>query len=328
MNKKIVTSIILCSLALSLCSVLVASSVRADSSEAKILSYSWYVAGSNNELASYPGDLVVVGEVQNIGTNTLAYVNVGVTVFNSTGDFLASSGTTAFVNDLLAGQKAPFYIDLSVDSGSTGDLSWVPLATNITVLVSSAQDTTDSQYQDLSVTSSSHSIDANGLYTVTGAVTNTGAQTSGPLWVVATFYNSSGTVVSVDYTNVLAQSLPVGSSLPFTVVPVDNNIAISSQITSFSLLIQSRPLIASSPTPTPPMTSSPTPTSSTTSQPTVTTPHATATNIYTITDALAVIIAVAIVVIVVLLIIKRNKSSPVEIPPSTPQSTESPSQNL
>ena len=304
------------------------SSVRADSSEAKILSYSWYVAGSNNVIASYPGDLVVVGEVQNVGTNILSYVDVGVTVFNSTGDLLASSGTTAFVNDLLAGQKAPFYIDLSVDSGSTGDLSWVPLATNITVWVSGAQDTTDSQYQGLSITSSSHSLDANGLYTVTGSVTNTGAQTSGPLWVVATFYNSSGTVVSVDYTNVLNQSLVTGYSLPFTVAVADNNIAVSSQITSFSLLIQSQPLIVTSPTPTPITTSSPTPTSLATSQPTVTTPHATATNIFNNTDALAVIIAVVIVVIVVLLVIKRHKTISTQSPISTPQSTESPSQNI
>ena len=65
--------------------------VKADASEAKILSYSWYVAPANTaSQAQYAGDLIVIGEVQNIGTNTIGNVAIGADAYNSTGGFLAS----------------------------------------------------------------------------------------------------------------------------------------------------------------------------------------------------------------------------------------------
>jgi hypothetical protein len=70
LNKKIAISIIICSLVLSMFSVLMFSSVRANISEAKVVSYSWYIAPSDT-VAYSPGDLIVVGEVQNIGSSNL-----------------------------------------------------------------------------------------------------------------------------------------------------------------------------------------------------------------------------------------------------------------
>ena len=88
MNKKIIAIIIVCTLTLSVFSVFSFSTVKAQTSEATVLSYSWYIAGSSNTIASLPGDLIVVGEVQNVGTSNLAYVYVGATVYDSNGTAL------------------------------------------------------------------------------------------------------------------------------------------------------------------------------------------------------------------------------------------------
>ena len=46
-----------------------------------------------------------------------------------------TSEATLFAIDLLPGQKAPFYIDFAPENSVTGDQSWVPSVTNVTVLV-------------------------------------------------------------------------------------------------------------------------------------------------------------------------------------------------
>ena len=59
-------------------------------------------------------------------------------------------------------------------------------------------------YSGLTIpTASTSAIDSSGTYTVTGTVENTGDQTTGYVWVVATFYNASGTVVGLNYTDYL-----------------------------------------------------------------------------------------------------------------------------
>ncbi len=318
MKKKTITLLLIAALTLTMLSLFSISNVKADASQVKILSYSWYVAPSNNVIASFPGDLVVVGEIQNTGSTNLGYVYVGASVYDSTGNFLASAGNSAFVADMLPGQKAPFYIDLTANSGATGDLSWVPSVSNVTVSAVSASDTTDSQYSGLSIVTST-SNQNNGIFTVSGTIQNAGTQTAGAVWVVATFYNVSGTVVSVDYTNSLSQSFGPGASATFTATPTDNYDQTSNPITNYSLLIQSIPL-TSTPIPTPSVSSSPTPTPIITTNPTQS-PMIPSNNGYLI-YGIGIIIALAVVVIIVvtlLLLRKRRKTVPREAPvqPST-----------
>ena len=51
--------VIIAALVLAAFSVLSTQSVKAATSEANVLSYSWYVAPSNTVLASAPGDLII-----------------------------------------------------------------------------------------------------------------------------------------------------------------------------------------------------------------------------------------------------------------------------
>ena len=58
--RKIITIVILAALVLAAFSMLSGQSVRADASEARALSYSWYVAPSSTVLAADVGDLITI----------------------------------------------------------------------------------------------------------------------------------------------------------------------------------------------------------------------------------------------------------------------------
>ncbi len=314
--KKTIVIVILAVLTLASFSMLSVSSVRADASEAKVLSYSWYVAPSNTVIAEYFGDLVAVGEIQNVGSNILGAVSVGGIAYNSTGTAVASNVATAYASDLLPGQKAPFYIDFPPEASITGDQSWVPSVTNVTVEIAYVTDTNATQYSGLTIpTSSTSYVDRSGTFTVTGSVQNTGDETPGNVWVDATFYNSVGTVVGLNYTNYLSSSLAPGASVTFTATPTDNTAQLSSEITNYSFLIQSSPPTASATSP-PSGTSAPQPSSSpvASTQPTPS-PLISSALIYA---AVSAIVIVVVVLAPLLLLRKRHKNKQFEPPPPPP----------
>ena len=323
--KKILVALVLIILIVSSVSLLSTPHVKADASEATILSYSWYVAPSTTTQAQYIGDLIVVGEVQNIGTNTLGNVVVGAEAYNATGDFMGSAQFAAFVTYLNPGQKAPFYLDFTPDvtDPTTYDPNWASSVTNITLHMLGAADSNQTQYSGLTVPTGSVAIsNSTGTYTLTGTVQNTGDQTTGRVWVITTFYNASGTVIGLNYTDYISQSLLPGKSATFTATPTDNTDQLTSSIANYSILIQSEPTPLATPTPTEP-TTTPTvqpgtsPTSSSQTTPTASSPFGILSSL--ITDV--AIIAVVIVIIILaafMLLRRRQRNAELDLPPPPP----------
>ena len=321
--KKILIGLVLVILIVSSVSLLSAPRVKADSSEAKILSYSWYVAPSTSTLAQSIGDLIVVGEVQNVGTNTLGNVIVGAEAYNDSGGFEGSAQFAAFVTYLNPGQKAPFYLDFApeITDPTTYDPSWASSVTNVTLHLLSASDSAQTQYSGLTIPAGTVSVsNTTGTYTLTGTVQNTGDQTTGRVWVVTTFYNGSGTVVSLNYTGTyISQSLTPGKSVTFTATPVDNTAQLTSSIANYSILIQSDPTPTATSTPaasaTPTVQPSTSPTSSSQTTPT-------ASSLFGISASLiseAAIIAVVIVVIILAaFMLLRRRQRHADLPPPPP----------
>lgn len=285
------------------------------SSQAQILSYSWYTAPSNTVIAESPGDLVAVGEVQNVGSSVIGYAIVGGEAYNSTGQMVASNEARALVYGILPGQKAPFYLDFAAEDSVTQDQSWVSSVTNVTVFVAYVNLTDTAPYEGLQIQQgSTSSSEKSGTFTVNGSVKNTGDETTGPVWVVATFYNTAGTVIALNYTGILTNSLAPGSSASFTATPTDNSPALSSQITNYSLTIQYQPLATSaSPAASSPSVGS----SSSTASPLTSTANSLRLNsVYFYVGAFMVIV-VAIAVIL-LLLRKRHREPPLPPPPPPP----------
>jgi hypothetical protein len=304
MKKQLLTIILLVTLALTGFTALSTTQVKASTSDAKILSYSWYLS-TNDLMATYAGDLVVVGELQNNGTSNIYYVYVtGYAYVNDT--LVGITQRQVFGNNLETNQKAPFYLDFPPETSQTSDTNWMANTTSVVVVPSYVSNTAESMYQGLTVTSENST--SSGTYTITGSVKNTGSESIGDVRVITTFYNSSGTVVSLNYTEVLSDALSPGASVSFTATPVDSFPA--SGITSYVTLVQSTvqsPAETTSPT-TPTATATPT-------APTTQTPTANTQDYTLIIVAVAVI--VAIIAAVAIIMSRRNHSKTVDSTPVT-----------
>ena len=298
--KKILAIIIIAALALAAFALL-AGNVKAQSSAVTVTTYSQYVAPSSEIIAVAPGDLIVVGEVRNIGTSVVGNVTVQGTALGANGQTLAITSSQAFVYYMSPGQKAPFYLDFTAQSSSTQDLSWVPSVSQVIVTVTSVQDVGKSQYKDLNVDFDMNYTDDSGLYVVRGTIVNNGSTVVEDPWVVTTFYDASGTVVGLNYTNFLTTTLSPNGGVLFFAVPADNDTQVTSKITGYSFQIDSLTLTD---TPTYSPTSTPTPSGSTSSA-------------GQIPILPIVIVIVLVVVALVALMLFRSRKKPLPPPPPT-----------
>jgi hypothetical protein len=317
--KKALIAIILFTLILASCTVLSTPRVKADTSEVTVLSYSWYTAPSNTVQAVYVNDLIVVGEVEIVGSHPLDKVFVSGGAYNATGGLLGSAEGQVFGNYLVPGQKAPFYMDFTPEYSATptvGDEYWTPFVTNVTVNVAFAEDSNETNYPTLSFAAGSLTgalVNSTGAFTLTGTVQNTGTINAGNVFVVSTFYNTSGTVIGMNFTDFVSTSLAPGNVARFTATPTDNTNGLSNAVSNYSAFIQSFPeTTQATPTPTPYQQPTSTPTPST--QPTVTPAPISANVIYTVVGVVAIIL----VILAVLLLLKRRKNSELDLPPPPP----------
>jgi hypothetical protein len=215
----------------------------------QVLSYNWYINPASPDLVT------VVGEVQNVGPNIIDNVGVVATFYASDGTPIAGDSGTSLTNQILPQQKAPFYIIVPTYDSLTG-FSWDPQSIDyLTILVYRAEPTESSQYQGLEISSHESSTDAYGNYMVTGVVKNTGTQSTTQASVVATFYNSTGSVVAVGTSYLTPSSIAPGSTASFKIYP-NAYLAVAGQVSSYSLLIQTQNTTPSA-TPTPSPTASP-----------------------------------------------------------------------
>jgi hypothetical protein len=325
LNKKL-TILLVAALFFAAFSTMPALTVKAENSEVSILSYSWYFSNSESTISLFMGDVIIVGEIQNVGSHIIDYAVVEGTALNATG-IVAVRDVRVIVNNILPGAKSPFYIDISPLNSEPpisdeSPENWLPTVDHVAVSVATATYTTQTQYADLSISNEAHGIDGSGIFTVSGNVINTGSQTASQVKVLATFYNSSGGVVAVnDYVSTLG-SLAPGASTHFAVIPLDNTAASTSQITTYSLKIQSS-VGSTSPTATPTQqpTSVPTSSPSASSTPTASNPTSTPAPI-ALTEILLIVgilVAVAVLVAVALMIVKVRRKNTTTMPnPSSP----------
>jgi hypothetical protein len=308
LKKALVITLLVILTVSTLCAVAFAPKAKADPTDVKILSYSWYVYPDT----SYGyGDFIVVGEIQNQGTSILDHVAIQGIAYNSTGP-VADSGCTAYVEDMLPDQKAPFYMDFTYQNSYSGDMTWDTMVDHVELNVVYANATTVQMNPGLVVAGNTSFPDPsqNGLYTVTGIIRNAGNQIAGKLWVVTTFYNASGTAVAVNYTNYLVQdSLPSQGTVSFQATPMDHT-QLTSEITSYSLLIQSKDPVASTtatPAPSETTTAAPTPLTSSSSQPEQSSSPQQSDISPDLTYAIVGAVVIVVVIVAMLFIRKRRK---------------------
>jgi hypothetical protein len=135
----------------------------------------------------------------------------------------------------MPGQKAPFYIDFFPTTIIVDDLADWADVTNVKVTVGHLVNSDKSMYQGLTVPSEGGY--RSGVYTVVGKVENVGTETIGDVRVITTFYDASGKVVSLNYTEVFSDKIAPGTSKTFTATPIDHYSG--DNIANYDILVQS-----------------------------------------------------------------------------------------
>ncbi|MFB3889658.1 MAG: hypothetical protein ACE14S_09225 [Candidatus Bathyarchaeia archaeon] len=222
------------------------SQAQSSGGDVKVVSYSWYIS-------DFTGNLIVVGEVQNTGTATLGNVVTRPAVIYTSDNQPQGTQTYALIyaTGLLPGKTAPFYMEYTAETSLSGNMSWVALGVDH-IDFSFYTETTDTQPYDGLQIMGSQSSTASGNFTVTGVVVNRGTMYPENVWVVGAFYDASGKVIAVGYSNYLSPHyLPPNEAAPFVFVPSDPTPAMTSQIANFNLEVLSSGVVATPPTPSP-----------------------------------------------------------------------------
>jgi hypothetical protein len=200
-----------------------------------VTSYSWHIL-------QY-GVLDVVGEVQNIGPNTVDPVGLTGTVYSPTGEELSFSGCQVWISHLLPQQKAPFLMEFAPPGEQT---AWGPTDIGAVEFTGLGNETSYYLYPDLKITSQHSSIGETeglvGAYIVDGVIKNTGTQTATDVSVVGTFFNKDNKVVAVGNTAYyVTRSLAPSATADFQFNALDvnqNEAEVDSKITSYALQVQ------------------------------------------------------------------------------------------
>ena len=203
----------------------------------------------------------MVGQIKNVGQDVIDQVILTGTA-TTTDQLQQGSYTKVWVSNLIPQQKAPFYMEFPPPQDAYGQSSWYGSSiADISINVALANATSGYQYPDLKITSSQGSVgtsgDFAGAYLAKGTIQNTGSQAATNVTVVGAFFNSTGAVVGVGYTNYLSpRTLNPGESTSFQVAALDLNqseVPSSLKITSYELLVQTEaPILqGTAPQPTP-----------------------------------------------------------------------------
>jgi len=141
----------------------------------------------------------VVGEVQNVGDVGTTQNSISVTFYDENGVISATSSGPCYREIIGPSERSPF------------DLVFVgtPPYANYK-LTAQWQATEVQQVEEMAFEEVTSSVNAEGKYSVTGRVLNTGSQAVEYVLVLCTLYDASGRVVAVSYT--FADDSPIGVS--------------------------------------------------------------------------------------------------------------------
>jgi hypothetical protein len=150
-------------------------------------------ASGNVEFVSHTGyvdsqgNYRVVGEVENVGSQAVNFVQVTAIFLDSNKSVIDTRFDLTMLNVILVGRKSPFEISLLNVAESA-------MVTNYTLSVTFQ--TADTLPLSLQIPTYNSTIDVEGRLHVTGQLTNIGNQTAVNTRVIATFYDSGEKVVA------------------------------------------------------------------------------------------------------------------------------------
>ena len=305
--KKALTLALVIMVAASLVCVFAPQSFGQDVSlteDVQVTSYTTYISPNT-------GAFVIVGEVQNVGTQYFHSARIRAVVYNSSDTYIAEPIVTyTYADQLAPGETAGFYMLFTAASSLTGDLSWVESGIDhIEFYAFGGADDTP-QDSGVHVIAQNGAVTANGNYTVTGMVLNRGTEYPEKYFVVGTFYDASGKVIAIGISEYLDRYLAPNNVTSFFCGLYDAQTGIGNQIANFTLRTVVETSVTEAPTPTPSTTANPTASPGTSTNPTTTTSASPSGSDNTgSSNTLYIVIAVVgiVVAVVVLVLLLRRR---------------------
>ena len=153
--------------------------------------------------------LYVVGEVENTGDIATEFTKVTATFYGASDQVIGTRTGYATIDVLLPGRKSPFAIILEPEEGA--------MDVNRYELNVEYWEYDETKEEGLEILSSEQSIDVLDYLHVTGEIKNTGTATAQDVTVIATFYDSTGTVVGRNWEWASDSDLGAGETGTFDV---------------------------------------------------------------------------------------------------------------
>ena len=277
----------------------------AQNQDFKVLNYSWYTSPTT-------GYFVVVGELQNIGSKVYGNAIIRGLVYTVDGVEQATETYSLVCASILEpNDTAPFYMEYTGVTSVMGNLSWVDIGVDYIEFNIFGTETQSQKYTGVEIKAHTGFADQAGTYTVTAVLWNNGDLYPENVWIVGSFYDSSGTVIAIGYSNYLMPKyMAPDSTATINFSPKDPAVQVGQRIASYNIQVLTAGQILENPPETSPSQSiSPTPSSSQSSSIEPTDNNGNAVSIPIDYIYIAIIaVAIAVVLILLLVVLKRRKT--------------------
>lgn len=176
----------------------------------------------------YYGDdsLYFIGLIKNTDTVDLEFVEIHVTLRDSSGQLVASESTYSDLDVVPAGGFSPFKL-IFFDKPS----AWQDYEINI----EGDEAGFNNPYLDFEIVSSQGSLPSFGAYEIVGEIRNTGAEDAEFVEIIAVLYDANNHVIGVDFTYSEFDKVTAGGTSPFDLFVFDKA---QGEVDHYELFIQ------------------------------------------------------------------------------------------
>ena len=188
------------------------------------------VHDNHSSFISSVGTFHVVGEVENTGSQSVAFVTITGTFYDSNNTMIVTESSFATLEIIPPGVKSPFQVIVT-------DQNQAEKVHNYSLAVTDSSVTTKNLTKTLIILSNSSHISLSGFLNIVGEVKNNGSSESTSTRVAATCYDENGKVVAIESGFTDPQNLNPEQTAQFNLM-VDNENQ-SAKVDNYTFQVQS-----------------------------------------------------------------------------------------
>jgi hypothetical protein len=188
------------------------------------------VHDNHSSFVSSVGTFHVVGEVENMGVQSVAFASITGTFYDSNNTIIVTESSFATLEIIPPGVKSPFEVVVT-------DQNQAEKVYNYSLAVTESSVTTKNLTKTLIILSNSSHISLSGFLNIVGEVKNNGSSESTSTLVAATCYDGNGKVVAIESGFTDPQNLDPEQTAQFNLMVDDENQ--SAKVDNYAFQVQS-----------------------------------------------------------------------------------------